>query len=142
MRQKPFTNMSRVTLIDPIESIKGKIHKRGESIFRCKQFRDEQGLPKARRRRMSLLILATAKRIRPQMPSSTSNALWRSQSPCQSRIGTRLSSPYLLGATLPHPTLQTGASRPVRPFFPSPQAVPTTPSLCPCHNLLRPQGFG
>lgn len=35
--------MSRVTLIDPIESIKGKIHKRGESIFRCKQFRDEQG---------------------------------------------------------------------------------------------------
>ena len=35
--------MSRVTLIDPIESIKGKIHKRGESIFRCKQFRDEHG---------------------------------------------------------------------------------------------------
>lgn len=43
MRQKPFTNMSRVTLIDPIESIKGKIYKRGDSIFRCKQFRDEHG---------------------------------------------------------------------------------------------------
>ena len=43
MRQKPFTNMSRVTLIDPIESIKGKIYKRGDSIFHCKQFRDEHG---------------------------------------------------------------------------------------------------
>lgn len=35
--------MSKVTLIDPVESLKGKISKKGETVFRCKQYRDEQG---------------------------------------------------------------------------------------------------
>lgn len=35
--------MSKVTLIDPVESIQGKISKKGETVFRCKQYRDEQG---------------------------------------------------------------------------------------------------
>lgn len=35
--------MSKVTLIDPVESIQGKISKKGETVFRCKQYRDERG---------------------------------------------------------------------------------------------------
>lgn len=35
--------MSKVTLIDPVESMQGKISGKGETIFRCKQFCDADG---------------------------------------------------------------------------------------------------
>lgn len=37
------TNMSKANLIDPVESLKGKISKKGETVFRCKQYRDARG---------------------------------------------------------------------------------------------------
>lgn len=35
--------MSKANLIDPVESLKGKISKKGETVFRCKQYRDANG---------------------------------------------------------------------------------------------------
>lgn len=35
--------MSKANLIDPVESLKGKISKKGETVFRCKQYRDARG---------------------------------------------------------------------------------------------------
>ena len=35
--------MSRVKLSDPVASLQGKISQKGETIFRCKQYRDERG---------------------------------------------------------------------------------------------------
>lgn len=35
--------MSKVRLTDPVESLQGKISKKGETVFRCKQYRDERG---------------------------------------------------------------------------------------------------
>ena len=35
--------MSQVKLIDPVESLQGKMSRKGETIFRCKHYRDANG---------------------------------------------------------------------------------------------------
>lgn len=35
--------VSQVKLIDPVESLQGKMSRKGETIFRCKHYRDANG---------------------------------------------------------------------------------------------------
>ena len=56
--------MSQVKLIDPVESLQGKMSRKGETIFRCKHYRDASGriIGQGARKPILLLTRVTAGR--------------------------------------------------------------------------------
>lgn len=66
--------MSQVKLIDLVESLQGKMFRKGETIFRCKHYRDANGKISAQGAQEAYILLLTRVTARRTLYNELKNA--------------------------------------------------------------------